>query len=192
LLRRATACSFVGTQAKRIIVEVQLDIKERKRRAWLGYTATSVAQLKCEACVLVVTPYESVARWARRPLEFGLGSVFCPLVIGPKEMPVITDVEQAKQDPYLIKSSLSEAARKAFEMLPETYQFQDEALRKSFDKGALQNEVKAILRALQRRNITLSPEQEKLVISCTDSVQLERWFDRAVVAHSADEVFSDE
>lgn len=211
-----------------IIVEVQLAIKKKKRRTWLGYTATSVAQLGCDACVLVITPDESVARWAKQPLEFGLGSVFRPLVIGPKEMPAITDVEQAKADPYLavlsavahgrdantetavgvasaardavrqlpedvvyfdlIKAGLSEAARKAFEMLPETYQFQDEALRKSFDTGTRQS----IFCVLDSRNVTLSPEQKQQITVCTDSAQLKRWLARAAVAHSADEVFTDE
>lgn len=214
--------------AMAIIVEVQLAIKEKKRRTWLGYTATSIAQLGCDACVLVVTPDESVARWAKQPLEFGLGSMFRPLVIGPEEMPAITEAKRAKADPYLavlsavahghdkdsktasevasvawdaarqladdvlyfdlIKSSLSEAARKAFEMLPQTYRFQDEALRKSFDKGT----AKAVLRVLDRRNIALSSEQRERIDSCTDANQLERWLDRAVVAHSAAEVFTEE
>ena len=219
--------------AMAIIVEVQLAIKEKKRRTWLGYTATSIAQLGCDACVLVVTPDESVARWAKQPLEFGLGSVFCPLVIGPEEMPAITEAEQAKADPYLavlsavahghdadaetavsvasaardavigqlpddvvyfdlIKSSLSEAARKAFEMLPETYQFQDEALRKSFDKGAMQTKANSILCVLETRNVALSSDQQQRISTCTDSAQLDRWLARAAIAHSADEVFTDE
>lgn len=215
-----------------IIVEVQLAIKERKRRSWLGYTATSVAQLDCDACVLVVTPDQSVARWAKQPLEFGLGSVFRPLVIGPEEMPAITDANQAKADPYLavlsavahghdadaqiavsvasaardavrqlpddvvyfdlIKSSLSEAARKAFEMLPETYQFQDEALRKSFDKGAMQTKASSILCVLATRNVTLSSEQQQHITTCADSAQLDLWLARAAVATSAADVFGDE
>lgn len=92
----------------------------------------------------------------------------------------------------LIKSSLSEAARKAFEMLPETYQFQDEAPRKSFDKGAMQTKASSILCVLAPRNVTLSSEQQQHITTCADSAQLDRWLARAAVATSAVDVFGDE
>ncbi len=40
-------------------------------------------------------------RWAAQPVEFGLCSVFRPLVLGPDEIPIVTDPEQADQAPYL-------------------------------------------------------------------------------------------
>jgi predicted transposase YdaD len=50
---------------------------------------------------LVLTADETVCRWARRPIDLGGGNRFCPLVVGPTGVPVITDPAQARQDPEL-------------------------------------------------------------------------------------------
>ena len=59
------------------------------------------ARFECPACVLVVTPSEAVADWARTPIEVGPGSRFVPFVIGPKAVPVVRDAQAAKRDPEL-------------------------------------------------------------------------------------------
>jgi len=84
-----------------IVVEVQLSAKREKRFSWPVYVAGLRARLRCPACVLVVTPTESVARWCREPIALGPGNVFVPLVIGPAAVPVVDDVAAAERDPEL-------------------------------------------------------------------------------------------
>ncbi len=73
-----------------IVVEVQLGIDRDKAYRWLSYVATVRDRWRCPVTLLVVTPDENVAEWARQPIEFsGPGSVFVPLVLGPADIPVI-------------------------------------------------------------------------------------------------------
>ena len=59
------------------------------------------ARLKCPACLLVVTPNESVAQWCREPIPIGPGNVFTPLVLGPASVPRVEDRATAERDPEL-------------------------------------------------------------------------------------------
>ncbi len=217
-----------GKPALACIVEVQLDAKEKKRRDWLAYTASAVRQLRCDACVLVVTPDAKVAEWAATPMPFGFVSSYLPLVIGPKQIPLIADPEQAKAAPFLavlsavahgqddpelavqaaaaardavvplddgvvyfdlIKASLSEAARKAFEMLPATYEFQDPALRASYIKGEARSKADDVLTFLDARGLTISDEQRERVLACADLDVLKLWVRKAATVASVDELF---
>jgi hypothetical protein len=90
-----------GKPVLAIVVEVQLQPDARKRFTWPVYIAGLRARFECEACVLVVTPSEAVANWARTPIEMGPGSRVVPFVIGPQAVPVVRDIEAAKRDPEL-------------------------------------------------------------------------------------------
>jgi hypothetical protein len=63
------------------------------------------------------------------------------------------------------------------------------------DQGIAEGEAKgkaeAILRLLDARHLVPSGEQRQQVASCTDTLQLDRWFDRAITAGTAAEVFAD-
>ncbi len=83
-----------------IVIEVQLAADTDKRFSWPVYASALRARLRCPACVLVVTPDEQVARWARRPIETGQpDSPFLPLVLGPNAVPRIADAETAARSP---------------------------------------------------------------------------------------------
>lgn len=84
-----------------IVIEVQLSRERRKRYSWPVYVAGLRARLECPCCLLVITPSTRVARWAAKPIPLGPASQLQPLVIAPKGVPVVTDVERAKQDPEL-------------------------------------------------------------------------------------------
>ena len=85
-----------------IVVEVQLQKDERKPFTWPVYIAGLRARFECHACVLVVTPSEAVADWARTAISLGPGSTVTPFVVGPKAVPVVRDVETATRDPELV------------------------------------------------------------------------------------------
>jgi hypothetical protein len=84
-----------------IIVEVQLQTKNEKRFAWPVYVAALRARLRCPVCLLVVTPYVEVARWARLPIELGPGARIEPLVLGPDAVPAVEDPLAACKEPEL-------------------------------------------------------------------------------------------
>lgn len=127
--------------------------------------------------MLVVTASAKTARWAAEPISTGPGGQLLAFVVSPEGVPVITDLERAKQDPELavlsvmahghgdvetavkialsaasataeldedtrvlyfdlLEAALSDAARKAFAMLPAGYEFQGP----TFKKGKLEGE----------------------------------------------------
>ena len=92
----------VGATEACAIVEVQDRIDDDKRYAWPRYAATVHAQRRCPTWVVVIATTRRVAEWARRPIEsFQPGWGFRPIVVGPDEVPRITDVEAARACPEL-------------------------------------------------------------------------------------------
>lgn len=90
-----------GKPALGIVVEVQLQRDDRKRMSWPVYVVALRARLSCPALLLVVTPSESVATWAKAPTEFGPGGSLTPFVVGPSAVPVVDDSDVAIRDPEL-------------------------------------------------------------------------------------------
>jgi len=62
------------------------------------------------------------------------------------------------------------------------------------EEGRIEGEVtgraKDILRLLDRRGVPIPDSDRDLITSCTDLAALDRWFDRAITATTADEVFA--
>lgn len=84
-----------------IVVEVQLSRKKRKLYTWPAYAVNLRARLECPVCLLAVTPNESVARWARKPIELGGRNPWTPWVMGPSAVPEVLDETWAREDPEL-------------------------------------------------------------------------------------------
>lgn len=85
-----------------VVVEVQLRVDARKRRTWPAYVATLYARLGCPVMLLIVCPDQAVAGWCAKPVvvtEPGL--VLTPVVLGPREVPVVTDVRVAREHPEM-------------------------------------------------------------------------------------------
>lgn len=61
----------------------------------------------------------------------------------------------------------------------------DEAI----DKGKLAGELQMLLRLLDKRGLSLTESQRERVLACTDEGQLQEWFDRALTAGDAREIF---
>jgi hypothetical protein len=87
----------------------------------------------------------------------------------------------------LIESSLSDAARKAFEMLPQGQQFRSESQRRSINLGT----AKAIIGVLEARELAITDEQRERILSCTDGDQLDGWVRKAVSVKTVDELFAE-
>ncbi|MFO0737741.1 MAG: hypothetical protein U0270_17745 [Labilithrix sp.] len=93
----------------------------------------------------------------------------------------------------LIRVSLGEAARRAFEdiMANGNYEYQSDFHKKADAAGRLKWEAKALLLFLESRSITVSDEQRARIDACTDPTTLETWIRKAASVASADELFAD-
>jgi hypothetical protein len=85
-----------------IAVEVQLGANNGKRESWPIYVVNLRGKLHCDVTLLVVTVSASVARWAAQPIDLGHpGFTLHPLVVGPKVIPILTQLERARRAPEL-------------------------------------------------------------------------------------------
>jgi hypothetical protein len=77
----------------------------------------------------------------------------------------------------------------------KTREYEKTFIERIHDEGIAEGEAKgkaeAVLRLLDARGLTPSPEQRQRVSSTSDPAQLDRWFDRAIAASTAAEVFTD-
>ena len=84
------------------MVEIQRNPDEGKRQTWPLYCASAHAQLRCAVWVVVIAPDHKVAAWAAQPIDtFQPGTGFAPVVIGPNEIPRVTDPRRALASPGL-------------------------------------------------------------------------------------------
>lgn len=85
----------------------------------------------------------------------------------------------------LIDAALSDAARKAFQTLPQGYEFQNELIRKSLEKGRSEGRAaeKAadVIAFLEARDLAVSDAQRQRITETTDLETLSRWVRRAGV-----------
>jgi hypothetical protein len=84
-----------------VVVEIQRARDEAKRRSWPLYLAALHARIRRPTCLVVVATDDAVARWAAAPiLDLAPCCVFRPLVVGPAQVPWITE-ERALAEPWL-------------------------------------------------------------------------------------------
>ncbi|MET8861497.1 hypothetical protein ABZW11_00940 [Nonomuraea sp. NPDC004580] len=56
-------------------------------------------------------------------------------------------------------------------------------------RGEAKGEAKIIIMMLRQRGISLSPEDEERIRSCTDPEKLENWASKVLKVHNVDELF---
>jgi len=99
----------------------------------------------------------------------------------------------------LIESALGAAARKAFAMIPEGYQFQGPSFKKGKREGKREGKLEGqlegraadVLEVLDARGIQVTAEIQERVRACQDPEQLRQWLRRAAVVASSDELFAE-
>jgi hypothetical protein len=85
-----------------IVVEVQQEKAEAKRKQLPRYAAALWLLLRCPVTVLCVCPEPEAAAHYAKPIQTELpGYVFRAAVLGPGDVPVITDAEEAAARPEL-------------------------------------------------------------------------------------------
>jgi hypothetical protein len=95
----------------------------------------------------------------------------------------------------IIMRLASDAARQILEAMMTTSEYEKTFIERIHDEGIAEGEAKgkaeAVLKLLDARHLAPSKEQRQRVTSCTDTLQLDLWFDRAITASTAAEVFAD-
>jgi hypothetical protein len=106
-----------GSPDQVLVVEVQLEVDKKKRRSWPQYVTGLHARHDCPVGLVVIAPERRIAGWCREPIDLGFGCcVVRPWVLGPDDIPVIDDPEQALAAPELaILSVAAHAAEPAGE-----------------------------------------------------------------------------
>ncbi len=84
-----------------ISVEVQRTIDEMKLYTWPAYLWLERLRRRCDSCVLVIATRKSVAAWARRVIRGGPFNEMRVIVLGPADVPRITDPQVARANPAL-------------------------------------------------------------------------------------------
>lgn len=79
-----------------ITVEVQLTADDGKPFSWLLYHAGQHYRLRVPCFLLVVTNNPAIAAWAAEPFRSGMVTLV-PLVLGPADIPAITNPEDAQR-----------------------------------------------------------------------------------------------
>ena len=108
--------------------------------------------------------------------------------------PGVSDAERLRMTAIILRLA-SDAARQVLEAMMTTSKYEKTFIERIPDEGIAEGEAKgkaeAVLRLLDRRGVALSLEQRQLVESSTDPARLDTWFDRAVSATTAAEIFAD-
>lgn len=85
-----------------IIVEVQLQIDNDKPMSWLVYLANLQAKIRAPVVLVVVATDDRVSAWCSRTISYAHpGLALRPLVLGPKNVPLVTDEAIAAEMPEL-------------------------------------------------------------------------------------------
>jgi hypothetical protein len=83
-----------------VAVDVQLHIDQDKQRTWPAAHSIVMGRLQCASVLLVVSPSAAVARWCATPIHLGHpGYTLTPLVLGPDQVPAVTDPDLAREHP---------------------------------------------------------------------------------------------
>jgi len=154
--------------------------------------------------VPVITDAEIAHRFPELALlsvmAHGQGDVQTAVNIARVAAAAASDLASDSQALYLdlIESALGEAARKAFEMLPETYKFQGpsylrgkaEGEAKGKAEGEARGKAEGILAVLEARGIAATEEQREQILACTDLERLSACVRKAVTLADVDELFA--
>ena len=112
--------------------------------------------------------------------------------------PALTDADRLRMTTIILKLA-SDAARQILEAMMTTADYEKTFIERIHDQGIAEGEARgkaegkaeAVLKLLDARGLAPTDGQRQQVTSSTDSAQLDRWFDRAITASRAAEVFAD-
>ena len=131
-----------------------------------------------------------------------LADILARRVLDAKASPEVSEADRSRMTASILRLA-SDAVRHLLEAMMTTSEYQKTFVEKIHDQGIAEGEAKgkaegeakgkakAVLKLLDARHLAPSTEQRQQVTSCTDTAQLDLWFDRAITAGTAGEVFTD-
>lgn len=95
-----------------LVVESQGKKDEAKRGSWPYYLSYLYAKYRCEPVLIVITQNIGTARWAAQPIHLGVRGrpslTVRPFVLGPHNVPLIVDEQEAERDvPLAVLSAMT-------------------------------------------------------------------------------------
>lgn len=215
-----------------LITEAQTTPDASKRWTWPALAGGLWSRLRCPLAIVVFTLDEAVAATYRQTIDLGWGLIkVTPIVIGPHNIPEITDLDEARMYPELavlsamahgnstggehiafaalaaaqsldnerklfypdfIRAALGPITRAALKVLMHTSReriFICDEFQDAYDRGEAKGEAKILLKLLRLKGLSLSPEQQARIETCTDLGQLDTWAERLLAANTLADVF---
>ena len=83
----------------------------------------------------------------------------------------------------------SDAARRRLETMMTTMEWKSDFIEGFVHQGEIKGTSQSVLKIIDARAIDVTDEQRNQVSSCTDIAQLDQWFDRALTAQTATDIF---
>jgi hypothetical protein len=115
-------------------------------------------------------------------------------VLDAMSSPEVSEADRLRMSAIILRLA-SEAARHLLEAMMTTSEYEKTFVERIHDQGIAEGKAEGkaedVLKLLDARHLVPSGEQRQQVTSCTDATQLDRWFDRAITASTAAEVFTD-
>jgi hypothetical protein len=225
-----------------LAVEAQSKRDRDKPASWAYYLAHLHAKYGLPALLLVVCRNRGTAEWACKTVDFGLPQwptlTLRPLVLGPHNLPVITDKALAAQDVPLASLSaiahsadrdagaILEALASALETIdPEQAMvyleltelglgttpaaqiwrdlmktdlsfFRSETSQRlraeGHEEGREEGLAAGVLLVLEKRGIDVPEDVRQRVTHCADPGTIDVWYERALTATTAEDLFRDQ
>jgi hypothetical protein len=105
----------------------------------------------------------------------------------------VSDSDRLRMTAIILRLA-SDAARQILEAMMTTSEYEKTFIERIHDEGIAEGEARgkaeAVLKLLDARGLSLSQEQRQQVTSCTDTAQLDLWFERAITVTTVAEVFA--
>ncbi len=128
-------------------------------------------------------------------MAHGKGDAKIALTVAQFAAAAALHLDPDKQALYLdiIENALGEAARKAFQMLPQHYQFKGPSYREGRADGEADGEAKgkadSVLLVLETRGIAVTDQQSERISKCDDLKQLDIWLRKAMTVTDVEALF---
>jgi hypothetical protein len=95
----------------------------------------------------------------------------------------------------IILTIASSAARQILEDMMTTIEWKSDFIegfhRQGLEQGLEQGKAEYLIKMIDARRIAVTDQQRRQITSCTDITQLDQWFDRALTAATAADIFKD-
>ncbi|WP_405931723.1 hypothetical protein [Streptomyces sp. NBC_00827] len=201
----------MSVEAFVLAVEAQQRRDTAKESSWAYYVAYLQAKYDLPVLLLVVCQDRATAKWATGPFACDARDWTAqrtyPLVVGPDNLPVITDERTAAENLTMaafsadyfndfLDNSLGKtpAGEKWREILSFVSYFPGRGTVRetAYLEGKAEGEVKGILSVLEVRGIPVPDSVRERITTCTDLDRLDAWLDRSRTVAQAEDLFTED